>query len=111
MLMINEKYGIKIFELKNSPVNWYENFQPRNLRKNQILVIGYFSPIKNQLAALKILVDLPQKYKINFIGDRKGQYFRLCKKTSVTMGLEDRVLFSQNREMTTIDRIMSKIAN
>ncbi|APC05324.1 hypothetical protein AOC10_01660 [Polynucleobacter asymbioticus] len=99
--------GIKVFPLKNSPVHWVEYPVSREDRKLQVLVVGYFTPVKNQLDAIQALSHLPEQVTLRFIGSRSGAYFESCKKLVGQLDLENRVSFLQDDECN----IAQEIAN
>jgi glycosyltransferase involved in cell wall biosynthesis len=102
---------IPIFPLYNSPVNYRLEMIPRSNRKLQILIIGYYSYIKNQLAVIDIVKEF-QKYDITFkfIGDKKGKYYAKCLKRVDSEKLNDYVEFLDDTECNLSDEISQSLA-
>ena len=48
------KVGLPVTLIPNMPINFSTSYRERESRSAQIIVLGYFSPIKNQLAAINI---------------------------------------------------------
>lgn len=92
------KFGIPVVELRNSPINFYDSFIPRSQRKKQILVVGYFTRIKNQMAAISLINLLSSEINLCFVGDRKGNYFEKCNKHMRKNKLDQRIRFLQDDE-------------
>lgn len=93
-----KKMKVPLFALKNSPINWSEQFIPKIKRRREILVVGYFSAVKNQMAAIKLIHSLSPEINLCFIGERKGSYFAKCQKAVRVYGLVDRISFLQDDE-------------
>lgn len=87
-----------VVELANAPIHHANLFVPRSRRKSQILCVGYFSLIKNQLRVLEILKNLPDYIEVAFIGKRDGCYYQKCQKIVNDYGLRDRVKFFDGEE-------------
>jgi glycosyltransferase involved in cell wall biosynthesis len=92
------KLHIPLYLLRNSPIHRSEKFYTRAERKSQILVVGYFSPVKNQLAAIELLPLLAPDIHLCFIGERKGAYFHQCEQAVYRSNLNKRVRFLQDDE-------------
>jgi glycosyltransferase involved in cell wall biosynthesis len=103
------RFGIPVVPLGNFPVNWSIEHPSQNARKRQMLLIGYFSPIKNQLSALEILQKLPKDISLHFIGSRSGKYYLRCVRRALKLGVEGRVTFSEDHECNILDEIASSI--
>ncbi|QWD48025.1 glycosyltransferase family 4 protein [Polynucleobacter paneuropaeus] len=88
-----------VFELSNSPALKISPFKARSERKNQILVLGYFSEVKNQLRALAILKDLPQSITMLLVGKKEGAYYQTCQGYVKQHNLGARVVFCEDHEM------------
>jgi glycosyltransferase involved in cell wall biosynthesis len=99
------KFEVPLYYLPNAPVNVAKEFVPRVSRKKQILVIGYFSNVKNQLEALRIIERIIGDYTIKFIGPKTGDYFHKCEKKVKKLNLESRVIFSQDIECNIAEEI------
>jgi glycosyltransferase involved in cell wall biosynthesis len=102
-------YKIPIKLLVNSPINWRESILDFNHRKRKIIVIGYFSMVKNQLAALDLLASLPKDIELTFIGRKVGSYYFKCLKRVTDLGLNSRVKFLQDDECVIADEIANSI--
>jgi glycosyltransferase involved in cell wall biosynthesis len=75
-----------------------------------LLVIGYFSPVKNQLAALNVLGLLPVDITMRFVGPRTGSYYAQCVRRAEEMGLVSRVIFSEDHECDLAQEIAISMA-
>jgi glycosyltransferase involved in cell wall biosynthesis len=93
-----KKMNLPLVSLKNAPINWSDQFIPKARRKWQILVVGYFSLIKNQLAAIELIRTLSLDLTLCFVGERTGSYFKKCQQAVYTFGLDNRVKFLQDDE-------------
>lgn len=101
--------GVPVAPLKNFPIHQIQVDIPRVDRKNQILVVGYFSAVKNQLTAINLLPHLPNDLTCCFIGDRRGAYYALCRSRVIELGLEHRVTFLQDDECDLAQEIALSI--
>lgn len=93
---IAKALNIPVFELTNSPVL---NPLPRKVRidrKNQILLVGYFSEVKNQIRALEILNVLPNPITMMFVGKKEGAYYQRCQEYVRQHKLEARAVFYED---------------
>ena len=99
------KFGIPVVPLKNFPAHVISPYVPLNERLMQILVVGYFSPIKNQLAVIELLEKIPSHIDCVFIGQRKGAYFEACKNRVAELKLNKRVKFLQDDECDLAQQI------
>jgi glycosyltransferase involved in cell wall biosynthesis len=102
--------GIPVVSLANFPNNWSPVRLPHARRKKQVLVIGYFSPVKNQLAALNVLDLLPADISLRFVGPRTGSYYAQCVRRTEDMGLVSRVIFSEDHECDLAQEIAISMA-
>ena len=94
-----QKFNKPIFELTNSPALNIAPFKSRTERKNQILVVGYFSEVKNQLRALEILSQSPQSITMMFVGRKAGPYYQRCQEYAKQHHLMDRAVFFEDHEI------------
>lgn len=101
--------GIPIIPLRNAPVNWRFSNVNFVARKRQVLVVGYFSAVKNQLGALEVFSKVPRDIQLCFIGRRTGSYYRKCFKRVAMLGLEARVTFLQDDECNVADEISNSL--
>lgn len=94
-----KKLGIPVALLVNAPVHYSNETLPLARRKRQVLIIGYFSDIKNQLAALQVAKALKkQEILFKFVGDKKGAYFQKCINFVVKNELQNFVMFEDDKE-------------
>jgi glycosyltransferase involved in cell wall biosynthesis len=84
--------------IKNSPINWSSQFISKARRRWQILVVGYFSLVKNQMAAIELIRALSPDITLCFVGERTGSYFKKCQQAVHAYGLSNRVRFLQDDE-------------
>lgn len=103
------KFGITVSSLVNTPIHLSDKIYKREERKLQIVLIGYYSEIKNQLGALEVIHDLPEIFKLRFIGPRKGAYYQKCLKRVNELGLTERVMFSQDDECEISSEIAASL--
>lgn len=93
-----QKLGVPVMGITNSPIHWRHGRAAPSARKRQILVVGYFSPVKNQLAALQVLEKLPADVAMCFIGRRAGRYYDQCVALTKSRGLQSRVRYLEDDE-------------
>jgi glycosyltransferase involved in cell wall biosynthesis len=101
--------NIPVIPLVNSPINFAENGLSFHQRKRQILVVGYFSAVKNQIRALEVFADLPASLEIRFIGSRYGKYYLKCLRKVEELNLGARVTFCQDDECDVANEIASSL--
>lgn len=92
------KLKIPLIRIGNSPVNWGLSYIVNNRRVNQILVVGYFTYVKNQMGVLKLVSCLPKHIKVLFVGKKCGKYYEKCLSYAYALGIQDRVLFKSDDE-------------
>lgn len=98
--MIAEKMNLPLCKLSNTAVNYINNRKiPYAAREREILIVGYFSPIKNQLGIINIIRKLPQDIKASFIGPKNGSYYEKCYKQVFRLNLSERVSFFEDHEV------------
>lgn len=102
---IATKKSVTVVSLVNSPVNFCSSVFSRSERKNQIIVVGYFSYIKNQLAAIEVFSQLSKDLKMVFVGPKKGRYYKKCLDLVIKKGLELRVSFYDDEECNIAEEI------
>lgn len=100
-----QSMGIPVVSLVNAPINWKEGSAELSNRILQILVVGYFSPVKNQMEAIDILNEVPSNIFMRFIGKKSGLYYKKCVSRVEKFGLQDRVIFSDDSECEIADEI------
>ena len=104
------RMGVPVVPMINVPIHWTNRPMAREQRDPQVLVIGYFSSVKNQLAALEIAARLPDPLCLLFIGRRHGSYFQTCVQRAADLRLGDRVRFVEDHECDIAQEISRSIA-
>jgi glycosyltransferase involved in cell wall biosynthesis len=80
------------------------------MRNRNVLIIGYFSDIKNQCKALKIANQLQDKnFNFIFIGNKKGHYFNKCLRF-VSRHMMKNVQFLTDQECSIAEEISRSFA-
>ena len=102
-------FNIPLYLLRNSPIHRSEKLFTRGERKNQILVVGYFSLVKNQLAAIELLASLSPEIHLCLIGDRNGSYYKKCEQAVREGNLDKRVHFFQDNECDLAQELASSL--
>jgi glycosyltransferase involved in cell wall biosynthesis len=102
--------GIPVLSLRNFAVHWQRGSPLLSERRRHVLVVGYFSRVKNQLAAIDTLPLLPPSVRMRFIGPRFGRYVKRCMQRVRLLGLVDRVDFLQDNECSIADEVASAAA-
>ena len=92
------KLSVPVYKLQNFPIHMPQRFLPFSERKRQLLVVGYFSYIKNQLAAINMLLALPSDIKLIFLGRKSGAYYERCLALVDRLKLADRIQFVSDDE-------------
>jgi glycosyltransferase involved in cell wall biosynthesis len=103
------KLNIPVGHYINIPVNWSENYVPRARRKNQVLIIGYYSHIKNQLLALRVAAEMSSHIHFLFIGSKTGVYYKKCLLLARKLNLLNRVRFCDEIEVDIADEIANSM--
>lgn len=86
--------GKSVRLLPNCPINATSGYILRQDRKKVVLVIGYFSRIKNQLGALRtaeLFLSAYPDFSFIFVGEKSGKYFERCKKRISSMVASDSI--------------------
>lgn len=104
-----KKCLIPVVVLKNYSAHQMGEYVPRSKRQMQILVVGYFFPVKNQLAAINLMARLPFEISCCFIGDRQGRYFEECRTRVIDLKLNERISFLQDDECNLAQKIAHSI--
>lgn len=99
-----------VIELGNAPMHYLDRILSRSERKSQVLCIGYYSPVKNQLGALKVLTKLPPSISAKFIGKKGGSYYEQCLRFAIKHHLLDRVQFLNQEECNIAQEIAHSMA-
>jgi glycosyltransferase involved in cell wall biosynthesis len=100
--LLTNKLVYKLVNCQDFPS---DNPKKREDRTSQIIVVGYFSYIKNQLEALKILKELDSSITMKFIGKKNGLYYKKCLKYTVDNNLTKRVSFLDDKECSIQEEI------
>ena len=103
------RLGKPVLPLVNSPANYNSIFVPRECRKRQVLVIGYFSRIKNQLAAIDLASRISIELTFKFIGIKTGRYYKRCVQRADTLGIKERVVFLEDSECNLAEEISNSL--
>jgi len=106
---LGSRQNIPVTPLYNAPIHWSSTRKTNIQRKKQILMVGYFSPIKNQLAAIELMDFIPDSIDLCFIGQRSGKYFERCKKLVKDSNLGNRIFFLEDHECDIAEEISSSI--
>jgi glycosyltransferase involved in cell wall biosynthesis len=91
----------------NIPINWSDKYKSLNEREKKILVVGYFSEVKNQKFALKLMEKIRGDISLCFIGAKKGAYYDSCKLISKEPLLDGRITFLEDHECDLANEIAS----
>lgn len=107
---IAAELGKKVVYLTNTPINYSVNYVKYEMRNRNVLIIGYFSDIKNQCKALKIANQLQDKnFNFIFIGNKKGHYFNKCLRF-VSRHMMKNVQFLTDQECSIAEEISRSFA-
>ena len=106
------KFGVPVFRMGNIPPHYKAigPIIPRQERALNLLIIGYFSRIKNQRAALNLLRHLPDRFTLTLIGQKKGSYYEQCKKFVMEHNLLHRTFFLEDHECAISQQISQSLA-
>lgn len=99
------KFGIPVLPLINQAVHIHTQYIRSADRKQQVLVVGYFSYIKNQLGALRLVKELAPKIHFKFVGERSGRYYEKCMDFVRSNNIETDVTFQNDRECNLSEEI------
>lgn len=97
--ILADRLGTRISKLPNVPFNTSWHIVPFQNRKRQIVQVGYFSYVKNQLRSIKILSKLPSDVKLVFIGPQQGAYYKKVLAYADSLNLLSRVEFREDKEI------------
>lgn len=98
-----------VVPITNSPVNWRLGSKTPEERRRQIILVGYFSSVKNQLGALPVLAGLPKDLTLCFVGGRSGAYYDKCVSAAKAMDLSSRVRFLEDHECDLAQEIAESL--
>jgi len=99
------KLGIPVLPLFNQAVHIQSRYIQREARKQQVLVVGYFSYIKNQLAALRLATELSPLIQFKFVGEKSGKYYEQCINFVRSSGIEAHTTFENDQECNLSEEI------
>jgi glycosyltransferase involved in cell wall biosynthesis len=98
--------GKPVFELGNSPVHVAALRRPRQARKAVMLLVGYFSEVKNQLAAIELMHRLRHTgLSLRLLGPASGAYFARCRERVAQLSLQSQVSFVEDTECDVAEEI------
>lgn len=103
------RLGKLVVPLINTPANKTSIYKPRNQRIMQILVVGYFSGIKNQIQAIKVASRLEKNLIFRFVGKKEGFYYKRCVSEAAELGVKNRIIFTDDTECNLADEISKSI--
>lgn len=95
----------RVMPLKNSSAHLIPSFVSLENRKRQILVLGYYSAIKNQLGAIRALSEIRTDISFLFIGKKDGDYYQACINEVKKIQMEERFLFKEDMECNIAQEI------
>ena len=90
--------GIPTKLLVNAPINFSQSIKVRQDRLNQVLMVGYYSRIKNQLGLIKRIRDVDESVRFVFVGKREGAYYERCQILAKTHKILHRCDFIEDTE-------------
>lgn len=103
------RLGVPVCELANQAINFSARGPAYDLREKQIIIVGYYSRIKNQLAAIRLFANLPSDLRLLCVGRREGKYFAACQALARSLGVLDRVSFVEDHEISLADEIANSL--
>ena len=99
------KFKIPVYQLNNFPINLDKNSAKDTVRVFDLLLVGYFSRVKNQIEAINILNKLPISKSLVLIGEKSGSYYKKCVKLVNRLKLQNRVTFLSDKECSIASMI------
>lgn len=99
------KMNIPVRKLVNFPIHFHSNYVSYEDRKFQILLVGYFSPVKNQIEALKLFRQLEGNISLKLVGAQRGRYYEECKNYVKKYSLRSRVEFIEDSKCNIAEEI------
>jgi glycosyltransferase involved in cell wall biosynthesis len=103
------KLNVPVVQLVNSSLHSIPSFCPHERRKRQVLVLGYFSAIKNQLGAISVMTKLQLDISFLFVGLKSGSYYQACVDEVNRRGLKNRVTFKEDHECNLSQEISESL--
>jgi glycosyltransferase involved in cell wall biosynthesis len=102
--------NVPVIELRNAPFNINAAHKKRTQRKNQIILVGYFSYIKNQLEAINVFKDISLDIDLILIGNKSGKYYEACVNRVKILNLSSKIRFLDDTECNISEMIASSLA-
>lgn len=107
---IAEKLNVDVYKLANCAFNHrLEKRLTFSERKKQVILIGYFGEVKNQIAAIKMMAGI-SGIALRLVGNKDGSYFKKCRNLVEKLKISDRVYFSNDKEIDLPLEIASSLA-
>ena len=100
------KFGIPTYQLNNFPINMAVTTDKVIDREFDLLLIGYFSRVKNQIEAINILRKLASNRSLVLIGKKSGIYYKRCVRLVNRLNLQHRVTFLSDTECSIASMII-----
>lgn len=92
-----KSFGIPVVLLVNTPAHYVRSVLSLHERKRQVIIIGYFSDVKNQLDALEAALLLRNNnIEFKFIGEKDGAYYHSCIKFVSQYGINNCIFMDDN---------------
>lgn len=104
-----KQFGVPCLELTNTAYYIANSIKQYEKRKKQIIVLGYYSRVKNQLDIIKLLAKLPDDVRGCFIGPRRGRYYQKCLMLASSLGILERVQFLEDDECNVAEEIADSL--
>jgi glycosyltransferase involved in cell wall biosynthesis len=92
------RLGVPVWPLVNAPQYQCLTVAGRATRRRQVIVVGYYSPVKNQLDALRVMAGLTDDVQLCLVGPRRGRYYERCARMAARWGLAKRTRFVEDHE-------------
>jgi len=99
------KSGIPVYQLNNFPINIVNTTEKDMVRMFDLLLVGYFSRVKNQIKAIYMLKKLPRSKSLVLIGEKSGNYYEQCVRLVNKLKLQNRVTFLSDDECSIASMI------
>lgn len=107
---IARKRHLHLSLLRNSPINTYGKHFRRDERIPQILVVGYYSRVKNQLRAIDLVLMLRSLgCTFLFVGRKEGRYYRRCRRKVERKKLSKMISFKSDEECNLGEEIARSV--
>lgn len=99
------RYKIPVFEVANCPTHIGRFLAKARRKPKQLIVVGYYSRIKNQKKAIRLIKMLPSEISLVLVGRRRGSYYEECVRLVKALCIEERVRFLEDFECNIADEI------